>query len=273
MKKHLAFIALSVTLLLASCTATKDYIYLQDMLPGEQYPVDMSYETVIMKDDRLDIAVSSSRNPELAIPFNVHGGSINVGADGSVSSSGPLSEEKGYRVDANGNIDFPILGSLHLEGLTVSQATELIKEKIQEGNYMKMPLVSIEFLNFRYTVIGAVSRTGTFSSDGDKVTLFEAIAQAGGLAVNARVDKVAVIRNVGDDAEMYVADLRTKDVFTSPCYYLQQNDVIYVEPRYIKRDAEDRGWQIGTTLLSVVTAVCSFLWAGSALGWFQNGNN
>ena len=109
--------------------------------------------------------------------------------------------------------------------------------------------------------------------DTPSMPLFEAIAQAGGLAVNARVDKVAVIRNVGNDAEMYVADLRTKDVFTSPCYYLQQNDVIYVEPRYIKRDAEDRGWQIGTTLLSVVTAVCSFLWAGSALGWFQNGNN
>lgn len=267
MKKHLIFIILSLSLLLTSCAATKNFVYLQDMIPGEKYPVDIKYEATIMKDDRLDITVSSSRSPELAIPFNVHGGSLRVGSDGSISTAqgGTASSEEGYRVDVNGDIDFPILGKLHLEGLTVSQAIDLIKNRIEDGNYMKMPMVSIEFLNFKYTVLGAVGGVGTYNVNGDRITIFEALARAGGPAVNARLDKVAVIREVGDDREMLVADIRTKDVFNSPCYYLQQNDIVYVEPKYIKKDAEDRGWQIGTTVLSVVTAVCSVIWAVSAL--------
>ena len=165
----------------------------------------------------------------------------------------------------DGYIDFPILGKLRVEGLTVTQAIDLIKTRIEEGNYMKDPLVTIEFLNFKYTVLGAIASTGTYSADGDKVTLFEAIARAGGLTQRAKVDKIAVIREVGDSREMYVADLRTKDVFNSPCYYLQQNDIVYVEPKYLKKDAEDRGWQIGTTVLSVVTTICSVIWAVTML--------
>ena len=262
MKRHLVFVISALALLLTSCAGTKNFVYLQDMEPGQKYPVDMKYEAVVMRDDRLRITVSS-KSPELAIPFNIHGGSFRVGTDGSISTmqTGADMVEEGYRVDVDGNIDFPILGKLHVEGLTVTQVIDLIKTRIEEGNYMKNPLISVEFLNFRYTVMGAVSNTGTFNVEGDRVTLFEALAQAGGLTARARIDNVAVIREIGDDREMYVADLRTKDVFSSPCYYLQQNDIVYVEPKYMKKDAEDRGWQIGTTLLSVVTAVCSILWA------------
>lgn len=262
MGKSLFFTILVLTLLMNSCASPKSYLYLQDMVPGEKYPVDVRHEATIMRDDRLKITVSG-KNPELAIPFNIHGGSFRVGNDGSISSylSDASVQEEGYRVGVDGYIDFPILGKLKVEGLTVSQTIDLIETKIEAGNYMKDPLVSIEFLNFKYTVIGAIANTGTFSVDGDRITLFEALARAGGLTQRAKVDRVAVIREVGDNREMYVADLRTKDVFNSPCYYLQQNDIVYVEPKYLKKDAEDRGWQIGTTLLSVVTTITSIIWA------------
>ena len=125
---------------------------------------------------------------------------------------------------------------------------------------MKDPLVSIEFLNFKYTVLGAVGHNGTFSADGDRVTLLEAIANAGDLTDKARTDRVAVIREVDGARQMFMHDLRSKDIFDSPCFYLQQNDVVYVEPKYRKKDAEDRGWQITTLLISIASLVTSILW-------------
>ncbi len=259
-KFHLVLASLFAILLFSSC-AHKNYVYLQDMHLGQSYPFDDKYEAVVHKDDRLSITVSS-KNPELAIPFNIYGGSFRVGNDGSVSADGTTKvNEKGYRVDVDGNIDFPILGKLHVEGLKVSQVTDLIKQKIEEGNYMKDPLVSIEFLNFKYTVLGAVGHNGTFSVDGDRITLLEAIAKAGDLTAKARTDRVAVIREKNGERQMFMHDLRSKEIFDSPCFYLQQNDIVYVEPKYRKKDTEDRGWQIGTTVLSAITAVCSILWA------------
>lgn len=244
----------------ASSCSKKNFVYLQDMHTGLKYPFDDKYEAIVHKDDRLSITVSC-KNPELAIPFNIYGGTFRVGVDGSVSADGTMkTNEKGYRVDVEGNIDFPILGKLHVEGLKVSQATDLIKQKIEEGNYMKDPLVSIEFLNFKYTVLGAVGHNGTFSVDGDRITLLEAIANAGDLTSKARTDRVAVIRETNGERQMFMHDLRSKDVFESPCFYLQQNDIVYVEPKYRKKDGEDRGWQIGATLLSVASVICSLLW-------------
>ena len=164
-------------------------------------------------------------------------------------------------MDADGNIDFPIIGKLHVAGMTVDAAKQLIRDKIIRGNYISDPTVAIEFLNFKYTVLGAVGHNGTFTTNGDRVTLLQAIANAGDLSSKARTNRVAVIREVDGNRQMYMHDLTSKDIFDSPCFYLQQNDIVYVEPKYRKKDNEDRGWQIGTTLLSVVTAVCSLIWA------------
>ena len=125
---------------------------------------------------------------------------------------------------------------------------------------MNDPLVSIEFLNFKYTVLGAVSRNGTFSVNGDRITLLEAIANAGDLSAKARTNRVAVIREINGERQMFMHDLTSTDIFDSPCFYLQQNDIVYVEPKYRKKDSEDRGWQITTTLISLVTAACSLMW-------------
>lgn len=169
--------------------------------------------------------------------------------------------DKGYRVDVDGNIDFPILGTLHVEGLTLNQATDLIQQKIKEGNYIKSPLVSIEIMNFKYTVLGAVGSTGTFRVDGDRITLVDAIAKAGDLASNARVDRIQVIRTVDGERKVFVHDFSDESLFYSPAFYLQQNDIVYVEPKYRKKSSEDRGFQYGTLLLSAITAVCSLFWA------------
>lgn len=260
--KRNIYIACIVALaVFSSCSSRKNFVYLNDMNLAERYPIEDIHEATVHRDDRLSIVVSC-KSPELALPFNVQGGAFRVEADGGITVGDNVSavREKGYRVDKNGNIDFPILGQLHVEGLTLSAVKELIRNKIIAGNYIKDPLVSIEILNFRYTVLGAVGSNGTYSVDGDRVTLLEAIAKAGDLTSRARVDRVAVIRENNGTREMYMHDLRSKDIFESPCFYLQQNDIVYVEPRYKKKDTEDRTIQYGTLILSLVTAACSVLW-------------
>ena len=142
--------SLLAVLLLTSCASRKNFVYLQDMEMGLKYPIETKHEAVVHRDDRLSITVSC-KNPELAIPFNIYDGTFRVGTDGSVTADASSKvNEKGYRVDVNGDIDFPILGKLHIEGMKVSEVRDLIKNKIEEGEYMKDPLVSIEFLNFKY---------------------------------------------------------------------------------------------------------------------------
>ena len=259
MNRRILLAILLAVFMLGSC-ARKNYVYLQDMQLGEKYPFEDKYEAVVHKDDRLSITVSS-KNPELAIPFNIYGGAFTIAADGSIASEKSTNvNEKGYRVDVDGNIDFPILGKIYVDGMKVSEVRDLLKQKIEEGNYMKNPLISIEFLNFKYTVLGAVSGPGTYTVQGDRITLLEAIAKAGDLSTRAMTDRVAVIREIDGQRQMFMHDLRSKDIFDSPCFYLQQNDIVYVEPKYLKKDNEERGWQIGQTLLSIGSIICSLLW-------------
>lgn len=260
MKKKMIFMGCLLALLLASCSSHKNVAYLQDMMQGQRYPYDSKYEATVHCNDRLSILVSCKR-PELAVPFNTFGTSIQVGADGNVSTSSETPEKaKGYRVDVDGNINFPILGKLHVEGLKVSEVTEMIRSRIIEGNYIKDPQVSLEFLNFKYTVLGAVGKTGTYTVDDDRITLLEAIANAGDVTAKAKINSVAVIREVNGERELFVHDLRSTDLFSSPCYYLQQNDIVYVEPKYLKKDSEERGFQIGSLVLSLASVIVSLFW-------------
>lgn len=150
----LLVIFLMTALLLSSCAPKKQFVYLRDMQEGETYPVNMNIEPQVKTDDRLSIVVSSKK-PELAIPFNINGGNFRVSTDGNITSTAPSKDENGYRVDKNGDIDFPILGKLHVEGLTVTGVKEMIRRKIIDGDYIKDPIVSVEFLNFKYSVLGA----------------------------------------------------------------------------------------------------------------------
>ena len=258
MKKKMVFMGMLAVLLLSSCASRKSFVYLQDLEVDMEYPIEVKHEAKVHRDDRLAITVSC-KQPALAIPFNMQGGNFTIGADGSVTSQGGSSAEKGYRVDIDGNIDFPILGKLHVEGKKVSEVKEMIQDKIKAGNYIKDPLVSIEFLNFKYTVLGAAG-AGTYNVEGDRITLLEAIAKAGDLGTNARVDMVQVFREENGVRKVYNHDLRSKEILDSPAYYLQQNDIVYVEPKYKKKDTEDRAIQYGTLVLSVFASICSLLW-------------
>ena len=256
---RILFLFLSALLALSSCVSSKDFVYLQDMQVGERYPFERKHEAVVHRDDRLSITVSC-KQPELALPFNTQTAAVRVSSTGEISSA-PDGNDKGYRVDVDGNIDFPMLGKINVEGRTLAEVTQLIKNGIIEGNFIKNPLVSVDFLNFKYTVLGAVGSNGTYTVRGDRVTLLEAIANAGDLGSNARVDKVTVIREIGNERQIFVHDLRSSDIFNSPCFYLQQNDIVYVEPKYRKKERSERIAQYVTMTLSAIATACTVIWA------------
>ena len=214
--------------ILASCSAPKEVLYMQDIASLKEEVIDKNYEVIIHKDDLLAILVNS-KDPELAMPFNMPMVSFQIG-----STTSGQQRLLGYLVDQNGDIDFPILGRLHVEGLTRMQVTELIKQKLMNEDLIKDPIVTVQFLNFKVSVMGEVARPGTFDISGDRITLLEALSMAGDLTIYGRRDRVAVIREKDGKRRILYHDLRSSDIFQSPCYYLQQNDIVYVEPNKAK---------------------------------------
>lgn len=227
-KKYVAYLVVCMAVFFTACTSTKKIIYLQDVVPLKQQEIEQKYEVIIHGDDLLAIMVNS-RDPELALPFNMPMITYQLG-----SNSSGQQRVLGYLVDTNGNIDFPILGEIHVEGLTRMQLTELIKNKLIEGDLIKDPIVTVQFLNFKISVMGEVGRPGSFTISGDRITLLEALSMAGDLTIYGRRDRVAVIRENDGKRTILFHDLRSADIFNSPCYYLQQNDIVYVEPNKAK---------------------------------------
>ena len=213
---------------LASCSAPKEVLYLQDIASIKEENIDKNYEVIIHKDDLLAILVNS-KDPELALPFNMPVVTYQIGAQTTAQQ-----RLLGYLVDQNGDIDFPILGKIHVEGLTRMQVTELIKQKLMSEDLIKDPIVTVQFLNFKVFVMGEVTRPGTFDISGDRITLLEALSMAGDLTIYGRRDRVAVIREKDGKRRILYHDLRSSEIFQSPCYYLQQNDIVYVEPNKAK---------------------------------------
>ena len=227
-KKYVAYLVVCMAVFFTACTSTKKIIYLQDVVPLKQQEIEQKYEVIIHGDDLLAIMVNS-RDPELALPFNMPMVSYQLG-----SNTGGQQRVLGYLVDTNGNIDFPILGEIHVEGLPRMQLTELIKNKLIEGDLIKDPIVTVQFLNFKISVMGEVGRPGSFTISGDRITLLEALSMAGDLTIYGRRDRVGVIRENNGKRTILFHDLRSADIFNSPCYYLQQNDIVYVEPNKAK---------------------------------------
>lgn len=215
-------------LLCASCTSSKKVLYLQDVVPLKQQEIEKKYEVVIHSDDLLAIMVNS-KNPELALPFNMPLVTYQLG-----SQSSGQQRVLGYLVDSDGNIDFPILGTIHAEGLTRKQLVAYIKKRLIEEDLIKDPIVTVQFLNYKVSVMGEVARPGSFNITSDRVTLLEALSMAGDLTIYGKRDRVAVIREEAGKRTILFHDLRSSDIFESPCYYLQQNDIVYVEPNKAK---------------------------------------
>lgn len=235
MKSNFFPITLVITLIVLSflgCTSQKELAYFNKV---NKYTADSintvfraNQETKIVVGDLLSIVVSGV-DPKAVISFN----------SPIVSRYSPSSEEaygqpilQSYLVDVDGNINFPVLGKIKLVGLKKSEATDLITEKLEP--FLKNPIVTIGFVNYKVTVLGEVLRPGQYPVTNEKITVLDALGLAGDMTIYGRRDNVLIIRENDGKMEFARINLNSDDIFKSPYYYLQQNDYIYVEPNSVK---------------------------------------
>lgn len=230
--KRNSFIVLAVlAMVLSSCGSAKDIAYFQNKVANQPEQIDKHAGIVIQPKDMLSIVVSS-RNPELVAMFNLPVISYQAGSE--VVNSSYQQRLMGYVVDNEGMIDFPVLGPIKVDGLTRWELSELIKKKLISGAYLSDAVVTVEFMNFKVSVIGEVNSPGTYTIQGDKVTILQAISLARDLTIFGLRENVAVIRERDGERVIYEVNLCDVSMFNSPAYYLQQNDVVYVQPSEIK---------------------------------------
>ncbi|MGM9700008.1 MAG: polysaccharide biosynthesis/export family protein [Prevotella sp.] len=252
-------ILMVMALLVASCTGSKKVAYFQNL---EQVNLEGSkglYDAKIMPKDMLMITVSTL-TPEAAAPFN-----LTVGA--SVSSSGQLgggsSSLQGYLVDNQGNINFPVVGPVHVQGLTKTECQELIAQQITPYlSKTEKPIVTVRMSSYHVTVMGEVGSPGVIPVTTEKMSIIEALAEAGDLTIYGKRENVVLIRETETGKKEYhYLNLNDANIFNSPYYYLQQNDIVYVEPNNVKAKNSSIGQS--TTLwfsfVGIVTSVASLL--------------
>lgn len=215
-----------VLFLLTGCASQKQISYLQNIPVGYQTKINQDYEINIHPDDLLSIMVNS-KDLELVQMFNLPMVSYQITSSGY---SGGQNRVLGYLVDKDGYIDFPQLGSIKVQGMTRSALTGYIKEQLISKGFVNDPIVTVQFLNFKVSVMGEVTRPGTFDVTSDRITLFDALSRAGDLTIYGKRENVKVIREENGERMVATLDLRNDEILTSPYYYLRQNDIVYVEP-------------------------------------------
>ncbi len=260
-----ALTAVCTILMLASCATVKDIAYFQDRAIDHPEKIDMHAGIVIQPKDMISIVVSS-RNPELAPMFNLPVVSYQAGSE---VVNGYQQRLMGYVVDNEGYIDFPVLGKIQVAGLTRWQLSDMIKKELTEQGLLNDAVVTVEFMNFKISVMGEVNAPGTYTVEGDKITVLQALSLAKDLTIFGKRDNVTVIRELDGKRTFYNVDLCSVDLFKSPAYYLQQNDIIYVEPSEVKArqsTLDDKGLRMtsiaissGSLLISVATLLVSIL--------------
>ena len=260
MKKNffsLAFLA-TLLLLITSCGTSKSIAYIQN---SDSINYDNSrylYDAKIMPKDQLTISVNTV-NPDASLPYNLllqtaytQGRSVSTGG-------GTLMP---YLVDNNGYINFPVVGKLKVAGLTKTECQDLILEKIRP--FMaesENPVVTVIMSSYSVSVLGEVNRPGSFQVGREKITILEALSQAGDLTIYGVRDKVKLIReDATGKKEIHTLDLTDANIVTSPYYYLQQNDIVYVEPNKVKAQNSRVGnattlWFSATSILISLTSL------------------
>lgn len=239
MKKSIFLIFCSLSLLFTSCIPKKEMVYLQ----GNQSFNELSsnYAPIIQSDDMLYINITSFE-PGAASPFNLE--TLGVDPNDKSTSSGAFSVQKQtYLVDNLGNIDFPVIGILAVSGYSVSELKEVLKKKLEL--YVKDPVINIRIVNFKVSVLGEVQSPGTVTSDSQRLTLLEALAKSGDLSIYGKRDNILIIRDIQGLKTFNRVDITKADFVNSPFYYLDQNDVVYVEPRKSKIDSATFGSNFG----------------------------
>ena len=250
---------LFATMLLTGCGSTKNVAYLQN---SDSINFDQSrflYDARIMPKDQITISVNTT-NAEASLPFNLL--LQNAYQQGRTVSSGVGGTLMPYLVDNDGFINFPIVGKLHVGGLTKSEAENLVTEKIRP--YLaetENPVVTVTMASYSVSVLGEVNRPGTFQVSREKITILEALAQAGDLTIYGVRDRVKLIREDATGKKSIVTlNLNDANIINSPYYYLQQNDVIYVEPNKVKAQNSKVGqtttlWFSATSILISLTSL------------------
>lgn len=220
------------TVVMGACSVPKDVAYLQGLesLTAEQKAMmNQNYESRICPDDQLSITVTAS-DPTVTTPFNPPVYSYTASGEQPVTASPSMFT---YLVDADGYINFPVLGRLKVAGLSKQELSEMMQEKLKA--YIDEPLVNIQITNFRITVLGEVNRPTIFTVKSDRISILDALGYAGDVTINANRKKVLLVRDKDGVKEFAHLDLTKADLLSSPYFYLQQNDVIYVEPNDAKK--------------------------------------
>lgn len=256
-EKKILWFVLLLPFVLTACQSYKKVPYLQDAEVVEQSTQQENlYDAKIMPKDLLTIVVSCT-SPELAVPFN-----LTVATPNSMASVNTTTQPvlQPYLVDNEGKINFPVLGELKLSGLTKRQAEQMIIGKLKP--YMKeTPIVTVRMVNYKISVIGEVTRPGTFTISNEKVNLFEALAMAGDMTVYGIRDNVKLIREDATGKQKIITlDLNKAETVLSPYYWLQQNDIVYVTPNKAKARNSDIGsstslWFSATSILVSVASL------------------
>lgn len=238
MKKYILFTCVQFLCLvgvglLSSCGSSREIVYFQDLQPGKsEITLPEAQVITVQPEDKITIVVNS-RDPQLANLFNLPVRTRTIGQINQ--SSGTSQGISGYTVDAEGNIEFPVLGTVHVGGKTRMEIASAIKEQLIQHNLVKDPIVTVEFMNLTVTVMGEVSNPGRYSIDKDRLTLLDALGMAGDLTIYGKRENVLVMREEGGVQRVYGVNLCSgEQLYTSPVYYLRQNDVVYVEPNNMR---------------------------------------
>ncbi len=274
MKKQLKALLFPVLVVAAmsvsSCMSTKKIVYMQgaDAVYAVPQEITQAFELEIQPDDELAISVSS-KNPELIKPFDTKtliGSGSGTSRNSYSSTTSTVNHSSGiayFLVDKDGCIDFPIFGRISTKGLTCNQLADLLCKRFVSEDFIRDAVVNVKIMSFKVTVLGDVKSPGTQTFTGERLTLMEALGRAGDLNSSAKREKVLVLREENGKRVTYSVDLRdTRSVFNSPAYYLQQNDVVYVQPNKSVRVKGSTGYtlfQIGATAVSMLVSVVSLI--------------
>ena len=249
MKSPIKLSLLALVLSVSACVTPSQITYIKDMEYGKEYPAKPAPELRVQQMDRLSIRVYSS-DPALATPFNV--GALIQDGVGTTS-------EASYVVDAEGNIDFPVLGTIHVEGMTLKEVQTNISNRIINSGYIREPVVSVNLQNFTVTVV-KYGNTDRVNVSGRSINLLQLVAPTQG----EKIKEVEVIRTENGVRKAYSVNFQTIEMFDSPVFYLQQNDIVYVKPARWQRS------QTGQAIRQSVTMIMSFAnLAANLLVWLR----
>lgn len=252
---------LIVVVSMSGCVQYEELLYFRKNVEyaRPQFPDDTIQNLValtIQKNDVLSITVSTF-DQELSAPFNM----VNTQMAANAGANGTISPFVSFIVDENGQIDYPVLGKLDILGLTITEAENMIIDKLQ--TYLKDPVVNMRLISFRISVLGEVTRPGTFIVNNDRITVLEALGMSGDLTPYANRANVLVVREQNGIRQFGELDLQSSDIFKSDFYYLKQGDVVYVEPTKDKeasiRDQFSEYLPWVTSSLSAITTIIAII--------------